>query len=143
MKYMTLAWWNSLQQRGGGAEKNAPLMAYKAHYDKIEKSLTASLSKFLASVRLHDANFRGLKSDPANHSVTLNLWIDEKPVALVYSGVSHFEIIYQPGQGLRASEEFGDLGYDEVDVKGKKFEHRLLFSTGVEFVVEFDQFQFQ
>ena len=43
-----------------------------------------------------------------------------------------------PSVGLGGPHGFGDLGYDEIDVgEDGPFEHRLLFSSGIELAVRF------
>jgi hypothetical protein len=137
MKYMTIAWWNSLQKRD--RQPDTALADYRAYFEKIAAQLPPEFPKFFKSRQLHDAKFRGLAIDVAKKTAQLTLLADQSLV-LIYEGLSDFKINYPPGQGLRAEEEFGDLGYDEVEVKGTAFEHRLLFSTGIELVFEFTQF---
>jgi hypothetical protein len=61
-----------------------------------------------------------------------------------YSGVEHFESEADPKVGLRGPSGYGDLGYYEIDVLPEgRFEHRLLFSTGIELRVIFRGFGLQ
>lgn len=47
-----------------------------------------------------------------------------------------------PSAGLAGPFGYGDLGYDEVAILASgAFEHRLLFSTGIELAVVFREFE--
>ncbi|HWX42575.1 MAG TPA: hypothetical protein VN345_15600 [Blastocatellia bacterium] len=49
-----------------------------------------------------------------------------------------------PDKGLVGPNGFGDLGYDEIEVlDGGMFEHRLLFSSGIELAIMFEEFRLE
>lgn len=87
------------------------------------------------TVSHHDATLVSLTGSLEDRSAILKL----RPpgvgqVELRYSGLTSFASTATPGQSLRGAGGYGDLGYDEVDVlEDGTFEHRILFSTSIEF----------
>jgi hypothetical protein len=84
------------------------------------------------------------------HEARLELQIDgfnnyagEEPrhYRIEYGGVTALESSADPAVGLAGPHGYGDLGYDEFDVVSEgHFEHRMLFSTGIELIVRFKTF---
>jgi hypothetical protein len=57
---------------------------------------------------------------------------------LRYSDVSLFRSTADPKTGLGGPHGYGDWGYDEAAVIGPgRFQHSILFSSGIEFIIEF------
>jgi hypothetical protein len=74
--------------------------------------------------------------------IELETYTRDQRLILLYTGVDRFEGFAAPDVYLRGPGGFGDLGYCEVDVlESGSFEHRLLFSTGIELIVEFRGFE--
>ena len=92
---------------------------------------------------LHDARLRQLVVLPtgADTRLVLDSYAGDERFTLTYSGVERVESTADPGAGLGGPHGYGDLGYDEVDVlPSGAFEHRLLFSSGIELAVVFRRF---
>jgi hypothetical protein len=63
---------------------------------------------------------------------------------LTYREVVRVESPADPMVGLRGPHGYGDFGYDEVEVLSTGvFEHRMIFSSGVELRVVFGGFKAQ
>ena len=141
MRYFTMAWWRGIQEEpvGGG---EAPGAAYQAHLEAVRDRLPPDLLATQESVSLHDTRLRELVLVPADGtlSITLENFEGDERFTLLYSGVERFESGADPraGAGLSGPAGYGDLGYTEADVlPGGTFEHRMLFSTGIELAVVF------
>lgn len=66
----------------------------------------------------------------------------DRRIHLVYRGVTSFLSTADPAQGLSGPHGYGDLGYNEIElVEARRFEHRMLFSTGIELEIQFEEFQ--
>ncbi len=60
-----------------------------------------------------------------------------------YGGVRSIQSTADPEKGLPGPHGYGDLGYDEIDlIQPGHYEHRMLFSTGIELLVQFSEFSF-
>jgi hypothetical protein len=63
---------------------------------------------------------------------------------LVYEGVSNLYSTATPQKALGGSASYGELGYDEIELLGEQlYEHRLLFSSGIEMQIQFKGIQWQ
>ena len=75
-------------------------------------------------------------------SLGLDTYSGDERLTLTYIGVERFEYAADPDIGLGDPAGYGDLGYCEVDaLPNGAFEHRLLFSTGIELAVVFREFR--
>ena len=107
-------------------------------------ALPPDLLVLQGSVSLHDANLHLLSHDSAAAKLTLTLYGDDgsgglRVYTLVYGGVVSHRFTSDPDVALPEPRRFGDLGYDEPDVLTDDiFQHRLLFSSGIELQVDFD-----
>ena len=140
MRYFTLSWWRGMQS----GEGDDPVAGYAAHLAPIRDLLPPDLLATEESVSLHDARLRELCFLTAESSLLLVLssYAGDETLKLSYSGVERFESRADPDVGLRGPFGYGDLGYCEVNVMtGGAFEHRLLFSSGIELVVVFGGFR--
>jgi hypothetical protein len=146
MKFFTYEWWKSAQVPG---EHTDPLPEYKLHLGRIRNRLTPDLLRVEDGLPLHDGVLRRMWLDVASGQMTLTIDLDDwsKPSCAVefqYDGVSQFEST-SPGSGddLGGPIGFGHLGYFETDVNGRSFEHRILFSSGIELRIVFSGFHFR
>jgi hypothetical protein len=140
MRFFTMDWWCGLQ----AGERSDPAGQYAAHLDSVRDRLPPDLLATEEAVSLHDARLRELRLVPAERTLTLGLDShggDER-LTLTYAGVERFDSTADPAVGLPGPAGYGDLGYGEVDaLPGGAFEHRLLFSTGIELAVVFRGFR--
>lgn len=138
VQFFTMAWWCGTQNGDTGDS----LAAYAAHVAAVRQHLPPDLLATEENVSLHDTRLRELRFTNS----TLTLWLDsysgEERLTLIYDGVERFESTADPEVGLNGPAGFGDLGYCEVDaLPDGTFEHRMLFSTGIELVVVFRWFR--
>lgn len=135
-----MEWW------GGDGEGivSDPRPGYAAYFATIRHELPADLLAREESISLHDTRLRELRISRNDGTLRLGLEThsgDER-LTLVYREVERFESLADPKVGLRGPAGYGDLGYCEVEVlPGGTFEHRMLFSTGIELIVEFREFE--
>lgn len=75
-------------------------------------------------------------------ALVLDSHTGDERFTLTYAGVERFESSADPAVGLRGPAGYGDLGCRESDaLPSGAFEHRLLFSTGVEMAIVFRSFR--
>src|SRR5262245_24988929 len=137
-----MAWWCGCQT----GEAGNPSAAYAGYLAAIRDRLPPDLLATEESVSLHDTRLRELRLLPAEGTLSLGLdsYAGDERLTLTYTGVERFESTADPEVGLGGPDGYGDLGYCEVDeLSGGTFEHRLLFSTGIELVVVFRGFRLQ
>jgi hypothetical protein len=142
VRFFTLEWWCGCQTGGVGD----PSADYVRHVAAIRARLPADLLALQESISLHDSRLRQLVVLPAAAAVRLVLdsHAGDERFTLVYSGVEQVESTADPEAGLGGPHGYGDLGYDEVDVlPSGAFEHRLLFSSGIELSLVFRGFELQ
>lgn len=69
--------------------------------------------------------------------------LEGRHVRLVYDGVCTIHSTGDRLRGLSGPHGYGDLGNDEIEVlQDGSFEHRFLFSTGIELVLRFQAFSY-
>ncbi len=138
MRFFTPEWWCGIQD---GDLSNDPAEDYRSYLATIRDRLPRGLLALQETVSLHDGRLRVLELSPSNATLLLRVDGDDgsgglRRFTLRYSGVNSFRSIADPAIGLRGPHGYGDWGYDEVDVtEAGEFEHRILFSSGIEFVV--------
>lgn len=146
MKFLTFDWWWGGQDRAGENPSDA-YEAYRAHLDAIRDRLPADVLRLEGEpdegVSIHDARLVSLDIDAAAHTLTLVLDGDDgsggaRRFTLSYAGVRSFRSTQSDAPALPGPTGYGDLGYWEVHLAGDTFEHRLLFSTGIELHVVFE-----
>jgi hypothetical protein len=146
MKYFTFSWW-----AGDDSEEEAKPKDYSAYIGRILPDLPSDLQRFVRSCSLHDASLTRLRLSVAERSLTLELvggcHDDSLPNSyarrfrLTYLGVSEFVSTANPNRGLGGPPGYGDLGYDEIEIVGPGlYEHRMIFSTSIEFQIRFTGF---
>ncbi len=152
MKYFTIDWWvdgQDLKNCDSGIMK--PVEDYKNYLTSIKSKLPPSFISFEEKYFLHDATLLQLNLN--KDVLTIDLYAyesvdgktgEEKTIQLQYEGVTNFSSKTNPDQSLPGPEGYGDLGYDEIEVlEGNIFEHRFLFSSGIEMSVRFSNFAFE
>jgi hypothetical protein len=142
MRFFTMAWWSGVQTEDDGD----PATDYAAHLSAIRELLPPDLLDTEESVSLHDTRLRQLRLLLTDGSLELGLesYAGDGWFTLMYGGVELFESEADPRTGLSGPSGYGDLGYCEIDVLPEgRFEHRLLFSTGIELRVTFQSFRLQ
>ena len=117
---------------------------YRRYVKSVRKALPPDLWRLYWNVDIHDAHLRCLRLVDR----TLELKLDGDPVAkvrqsfrLTYEDVSSLNSTGNPKSGLAGPYGYGDLGYNEIEVVGDRlYEHRILFSSGIEFQIRFSGF---
>jgi len=154
MKYFTLAWWEANQdlKNPRSGEISRPIEDYKNYYASIKSNLPSRLVEFYDSHSFHDAVLLNLNLNIQRQELWIELLVtvfadkrrDEKPIRVQYlemtsfassAGLSNY-CVAGPGG-------YGDLGYTEIEVlNADSFEHRMLFSSGIEITIQFKGFDF-
>ena len=143
MKYFTMDWW---------ANRCEPLTVcddYKEYIDSVRGSLPEQILRFIDGHMLHDSVVSDVSVRPGDETARIaadgfdaNL---DKRVAyeLEYAGVVVVTIRGGASDSLPGPAGLGHLGYDEFEpLQSGVFEHRLLFSSGVEILIRFRAFRF-
>lgn len=145
MKFFTIEWWCGIQSD----DVSDPIEAFRKHLDSIRDRLPSDLLILQDSVSLHDARLHSLNHDGSAGTLTLILHGDDgsgglRVFKLLYGSVVAHRFFSDPDIGLPGPNGFGDLGYDEPDVLSVDlFQHRLLFSSGIELQVDFASLQLE
>ena len=134
-----MAWWCG----AGPADGGDPAADYARHLAAVRDRLPPALVATQEAVSLHDARLREWVVRPAD--ATARLVLDgragDERFTLTYTGVEQVESAADPAVGLRGPHGYGEFGYDEVAVLPTGvFEHRMLFSSGIELCVVFGGF---
>jgi hypothetical protein len=154
MKYFTLQWWIDCQELDWPSEEvRMPPEQYERYYASVEDQLPREIADFELKYSLHDAVFLNMKIDIEQETVELNFLISirtennrrfEKQGTLLYAGVKHFGSSADIERALPGTGGHGDLGYDEIEVIATNlYEHRMLYSSGIEFAVRFSGFRYE
>ena len=126
-----------------------PVPDFQAHLASIRDQLPADLVALQEKISLHDSILRELNFDVASRQLDLRLDGSDmkgglRAFRLTYKEVDTFRSTADPQSGLPGPHGYGDLGYDEADITDDgRLEHRLLFSTGIEFQIIFGGFNLQ
>jgi len=126
----------------------AKILAYDRHLIATLPRLPRSVRRLLGFATLHDG--RLLELDYQSRLNRLRLRVCALDLAtegaafhhlsLVYRGVERLQS-YKPAGEAFGGDGYGDIGCDEWDVThGGLFQHRILFSTGIELSVTFAGF---
>lgn len=142
MKFFTVDWWRGIQE---GTVPD-PCDAYRAHFSLIREQLPPDLAALSESVSLHDSRLRVFNL--IVEDALLKISLDgsgphgcSRRFSLTYVRVESFQSLADPEAGLAGPHGYGDWGYDEAHVLAPgRFEHRVLFSTGIEFRIVFADF---
>jgi hypothetical protein len=144
VKYFTLSWW-----AGETDYDQTVIDDYRRYRDSVIDSLPVDCRRLSADVRLHDSHLRRLHF--SNGTLELNLdgcGFDEasrtnfdQKIRLTYRGVRSLASTADPQAGLPGPHGYGDLGYNEIEIiEPGVYEHRMLFSSGIELQVQFSEF---
>lgn len=147
MKYFTIQWWS-----GEIDDQEAAFAEYASYLANSKERLPSDLQRLLDEISLHDSRLRRLVMKPEDQSIRIELdgcgYDEGQPpyaalkIVMEYGGVSCFESLADPDQGLGGPHGYGDLGYDEIEIlDSTRFQHRMLFSSGIEFSVTFQNFK--
>jgi hypothetical protein len=122
--------------------------AYRDYLKSIRHRLPRDFQRMLKAVCIHDGNLLRLDIDLAKRTVLLKLHAGDASMKrgcrlwLRYGDVSRVTSSSNPRKGLPGPYGFGDVGNDEIELLSSgRFEHRILFSSGIEFAIEFAQFE--
>ncbi len=151
MKYFTIDQWIVDQEPETSAEPGpTSYEQYLTYVDGIRPQLPAEFQPLTREVILHDARLVAMKATTEESTVKLTLtpgphtdrdWVQ---LELLYIGVGRVHFKSDPDKGLAGPNGFGDLGYDEIELLGGgMFEHRMLFSSGIELSIEFAAFHLE
>jgi hypothetical protein len=150
MRYFTLEDWIADQEFGHLTASGEKAEAYSAYLARVHPHLPADFQRLLATICIHDAALRELTVDLRGNTVTLVLdagdvsMREPRRVRLRYEAAREIVSRADPAHGLPGPHGYGDLGYDEIEVlEDRTFEHRLLFSTGIELAVRFERFRLE
>lgn len=146
MKYFTIQWWS-----GEVEDQNVASEEYSRYLDQIIADLPDSIRRLTREVSLHDARLLRLHVSLSEKSLAIELdgcGYDEQSKSyfgrrfrLTYCGVESVTSTADPRTGLPGPHGYGDLGYDEIErIQPGIYEHRMLFSTGIELHVRFSDF---
>lgn len=146
MKFMTIDKWS-----GTNGDALEALKEYQRYLDSVFATLPLELQRFTSKVSLHDARMRHLrlaagllklKLDGSGYQEETRSYFDRR-FDLTYGGVDSLTSTADPDTGLPGPHGYGDLGYDEIEVLANgRYGHRMLFSTGIELHVQFNEFSF-
>jgi hypothetical protein len=143
MRFFTLDWWCGFQE---GNFAKGPLEDYRSFLATIRDRLPPGLLALQEKISLHDGDLRELELWTSRATIKMIIHGDDgsggfQRFRLDYSGVSLFQSMADPEFGLPGPNGYGRWGYDEVDVlQNGEFEHRILFSSGIEIVIRFADF---
>ena len=141
MKYYTIDWWS-----GETADGQNHFDEYRKYLDRILDELPPDHQRLASELSLHDSRLLKLSADVAARTLILELdgyGFDPSSKAyfgrrflLKYSHVEAIETTANPEKGLPGPHGYGDLGYNEIEVVTPGlYEHRMLFSLGIEMKV--------
>ena len=143
MKYFTMDWW---------VNRCEPLSVcddYKRYFDSVRGALPEQILRFVDGHTLHDSVVRELSVRAGDETARIvadgfDVHLEESVTyELEYAGVVAVTIRGEASDSLGGPAGLGHLGYDEFEhVQSGVFEHRLLFSTGVEILIRFRAFRF-
>jgi hypothetical protein len=146
MKYFTIQWWS-----GDVDDQDIALDDYRRYLDQIITDLPDSIRRLAKDVSLHDARLLRLHVSLPEKSLVIELdgvgyheqskSYSGRRFRLMYCGVESVTSTADPATGLPGPHGYGDLGYDEIEcIRPGIYEHRMLFSTGIELHVRFSNF---
>jgi hypothetical protein len=141
MRFFTMDWWLGLQD----GLATDPSEGYTEHLTRL-RPLPPEVAALEELPFLHDAHVRRIEQSADRLHMELDVVGPDglrAPVHLHYAPLEGFSLTSDPERGLPGPHGLGDLGYDEIDTSGPGvFEHRMLFSSGVELSVRFRAFSF-
>jgi len=146
MKYFSVKDWDEYD------EKAEQVIAYRSYISSVRPHLPKDLQLLTGAggeLSLNDGEIESLAIYLETSTVRINIngkWIEETLVgdriySLVYKGViSVISTIDPDAKGLHGSG-YGFHGFDEVElIKENIFEHKMLFTSGIELQIRFQDF---
>jgi len=151
MRYFTLDGWIKDQDLDADSPANSGAVGeYQSYLVSVMDRLPEDFVRMLQTVCIHDARLRELDVDASAGRVTLRLDAGDitmregRNVKLHYLAVRRVLSTSDPEKGLPGPHGYGDLGNDEVEVLGGgEYEHRILFSSGIELAIRFRDFRLE
>ena len=151
MKYFSLDDWLADQAVSGDSSHTLKAVNdYKAYLDSVTDRLPPDFVLLTKTICIHDANLRELDVDLLQRRVMAKLdagditMRERRVVRLHYEDVLRVSSTSDPTKGLPGPHGYGDLGNDEIEVlEGGRYEHRLLFSSGIEVAITFQRFRLE
>lgn len=145
MKYFTLEFWSAY-------EDLSVFDQYKKYIQRVKNKLSPALRSFVETIHLHDAQIVNFNFNPAARKLEITLDTlfyseiskdhQHRQIKVSYHDVMVFLSTSSPDNALAGSEGYGDLGYDEIELlEDKLFEHRMLFSSGIELQIRFAEIE--
>jgi hypothetical protein len=123
---------------------------YRLYLEMIRPKLPTDFQRLLDLASLHDGEVLGIEIEPS--SAKASLWCraldnfsegrDGRYLRLEYHGLKKFHSV-GPEEESFGGDGYGDIGNDEIELLSDgTFEHRFLFSTGIELGLTFADFKF-
>lgn len=146
MRHFSLSSWDILYSQ------NKDAIEYENYLDGVRSLLPSglvSLTTRKSGVSLNDSTIQSIETSIQEQTVVFCLngrWIKETVVGLrtfrlQYKGVTRVTSSVAPDLHGLFGGGYGNHGFDEVEVlKEGLFEHRMLFSSGIEIAVQFSDF---
>jgi hypothetical protein len=111
------------------------------------------IARFLDDISLHDATLRSLDVDVVARRLDMQLngfkYVPpgvegcRRSISLSYLRLRGVTTTDDPTRSLPGPDGFGDLGYDEFELMADgSFEHRMIFSSGIEIQIRFEEMRF-
>lgn len=151
MKYFTLDRWIQDQELDtDNGDSDDAVKRYKAYLKDVADRLPADYVAMSKTICIHDATLPELTVDVPIRRLTMRFnagditMTESRTINLHYEEVSDFSTSSDVDKGLPGPHGFGDLGNDEIEALEDGFyEHRLLFSSGIEMAVRFRNFRLE
>jgi len=152
MKYFTLDDWINDQRLENFEKINGEYIQTKYSYEKYVKTIKSRLPldfiKLLEQVCIHDGDLRYLQYDKDSDILVLRILAGDITmsksliVELNYIDIICIMSIANQQKGLPGPFGYGDIGMDEIELlSDHTFEHRILFSSGIELRIQFENFK--
>lgn len=148
MKYFTIDNWIADQDLSREPATRFAAAEYEKYFESVRDRMPQPYLHLIAEWHLHDSRLAGLQVDSASQSAVMRLesWKHDRSggdLVITYRGVIQVSTESDSEKGLPGPYGFGDLGYDEMEVgTDHRFEHRILFSSGIELRIEFTSLEY-
>jgi hypothetical protein len=152
MRFFTLEGWIADQEidKVNVEQIIAIRRAYDEYLTRVSERLPQEWLRFHRTIVIGDARLRELDVNLPAGSVSLLLDAEDaatgadRRVRLDYEDTEEVLMTSDPERGLPGPHGFGDVGNDEIEWLGdQQYEHRFLFSSGIELTIRFQQFRFR
>lgn len=141
MKFFTFESWC----KGQDDESKASL--YWEYLNSIKDELIPTIKDFVFNHNLHDSKVNKIESNNCGITMTLIGWDTNfekrRKYILKFTDVEYYNYIGNQDESLPGPGGFGEIGYTEYEKINNVFsEYRIIFSTGIELTVGFNNFEF-